>query len=116
MGIPIRQNPDTPEGLESPLSVRICRIPAELPHSTKLELGKLHRIRTDSGRAFILELLRGHPTSQEVLQPSEPRLSLSLLYKEWSWENYRKLNLTFFTLFVRRSMGAFIGRLGQCFG
>jgi hypothetical protein len=30
----------------------------------------------DSGRAFTLELLRGLPTSQEVLRPSEPHLSL----------------------------------------
>jgi hypothetical protein len=78
MGIPTSQNPDTPEGLESQLSVRICRIPAELPHSTELELKKLHRSRTDSGRASALELLRGLPTSREVLQPSELCLSLSL--------------------------------------
>jgi hypothetical protein len=31
------QNPDTPEGLESRLYVRIHRILAELPHSTKLD-------------------------------------------------------------------------------
>jgi hypothetical protein len=57
VGIPISQDPDTQEGLESRLSVRIHRILAELPHSIKLELGKLHRIRTDSGRASTLELL-----------------------------------------------------------
>jgi hypothetical protein len=72
--------PDTPEGLDSRLSVRIHRIPAELPHSTELELGKLCRTRTDSGRASALKLLRGLPTSRELLQPSEPLLSL--LYKE----------------------------------
>jgi hypothetical protein len=38
------QNPDTPEGLESRLSVRIRKIMAELLHSTELELRKLHRI------------------------------------------------------------------------
>jgi hypothetical protein len=81
MGIPTSQNPDTPEGLESWLSVRIRRIPAELPHSIELELGKPHRTRTDSSRASALEQLQGLPTSWEVLQPSEPRLSLSLLYK-----------------------------------
>jgi hypothetical protein len=37
MGILTSQDPDTPEGLESRLSVEI---PAELPHSTKLELRK----------------------------------------------------------------------------
>jgi hypothetical protein len=42
VGIPTSQNPDTPEGFESRFSVRIRRIPAELPHSTELELGKLH--------------------------------------------------------------------------
>jgi hypothetical protein len=38
---------------------------------------------------------------------------LSLLYKEWTWEHYRKLNLTFFTPFVGRSMGVFIGGLSR---
>jgi hypothetical protein len=38
VGILTRQNPDTPEGLESRLSVRIHRILVELPHSTELEL------------------------------------------------------------------------------
>jgi hypothetical protein len=40
MGIPTRQNPDTPEGLEGRLCVGIHRITAELQHSTELELGK----------------------------------------------------------------------------
>jgi hypothetical protein len=53
------QNPDTPEGLKNQLSVRIHKILAELPHSTEPEFGKLYRIRTDSGRASALELLRG---------------------------------------------------------
>jgi hypothetical protein len=48
VGIPASQDPNTPEGLESQLSVRICRILAELPHSTELELRKLHRIWMDS--------------------------------------------------------------------
>jgi hypothetical protein len=56
MGIPTSRNPDTPEGLESQLSVRIHRISAELPHSTELELKKHHRTRTDSDRASALEL------------------------------------------------------------
>jgi hypothetical protein len=42
MGIPISRDPNTLEGLESRLSVGIHRIPAELPHSIELELGKLH--------------------------------------------------------------------------
>jgi hypothetical protein len=57
-GIATSQNPDTPDGLESWLSIKIHRIPAELSHSTKLELGKLRRTRTDSGRASALELLQ----------------------------------------------------------
>jgi hypothetical protein len=44
VGIPTSWDPDTPEGLESRLSIKIRRISAELPHSTKLELGKLHQI------------------------------------------------------------------------
>jgi hypothetical protein len=78
VGIPTSQNPDTPEGLESRFSVEIHRILAELPHSTKLELKKLHQTRMDSSRASTLELLRVPSTSQEVLRPSEPYLSLSL--------------------------------------
>jgi hypothetical protein len=76
VGILTSQNPNTPEGLKSWLSVGIHRILAELPHSTELELGKLRQTRTDSGRASALELLRGLPTSLEVLRPSEPHLCL----------------------------------------
>jgi hypothetical protein len=75
-GILTSQNPNTPEGLERQLSVGTCRIPAKLPHLTELELRKLHRARTDSDRASMLELLRGLLTSREVLQLSEPHLSL----------------------------------------
>jgi hypothetical protein len=57
VGILTSQNPNTPEELESWLSVGIHRILAELPHSTELELGKLRQTRTDSGRASVLELL-----------------------------------------------------------
>jgi hypothetical protein len=70
------QDSNTLEGLESRFSIGIHKIPAKLPHSIKLELGKLHRIRMDSDRAFTLELLRGLPTSRKVLRPSEPHLSL----------------------------------------
>jgi hypothetical protein len=38
VGILTNQDPDTPEGLESRLSIGIHRILAELPHSTELEL------------------------------------------------------------------------------
>jgi hypothetical protein len=76
MGIPTSQNPDTPEGPESQLSARIRNNLAELLHSTELELRKLHRTRTDFGRASALELLRGLPTSRDVLRPSETNLSL----------------------------------------
>jgi hypothetical protein len=57
-GYPTSQNPDTLEGLKSRLCVGIRRIPAELQHSTELELEKPHRSRMDSGRASTLELLR----------------------------------------------------------
>jgi hypothetical protein len=56
-GIPTSQNPDTTEGLESRFSVAIIRTPTELQHSIKLEFGKHHRTRMDSGRASVLELL-----------------------------------------------------------
>jgi hypothetical protein len=76
MGIPTSQNPNTPEGLESQLSIRIHRILAELLHLTELELRKLCRTRMDSSRASTLELLCRLPTSWEVFWPSEPCLSL----------------------------------------
>jgi hypothetical protein len=41
---------------------------------------------------------------------------LSLLYNEWSWEHYRKLNLTCLTPSAGSSMGVFIGVLCQWFG
>jgi hypothetical protein len=75
-GILTSQNPDTAEGLKSQLSIGIHRIMTELPHSTKPELGKHRRTRTESNRASMLKLLRGLQTSQEVLWPSEPLLSL----------------------------------------
>jgi hypothetical protein len=62
-GIMTSQNLDTLEGLESQFSIGIHRILIELSHSTELELRKLRRTRTDSGRASTLELLRGLPTS-----------------------------------------------------
>jgi hypothetical protein len=43
MGIPTSRNLNTLEGLEGRLSVGINKILAELPHSTELELEKLHR-------------------------------------------------------------------------
>jgi hypothetical protein len=55
---------------------RVGSLSELLPHSTKLELRKIHQTRMDSGRAFTLELPGGLPTSREVLQPSEPHLSL----------------------------------------
>jgi hypothetical protein len=114
-GIPTSQNPDTPEGLESRLSVGIHRIPAELLHLTVLELEKPHRTQMDSCRASALELLWGLLTSGEVLRPSKPT-SLSLLYKDWTWEHYRKLNLTFFTLSAEGSRRVFLRGLSRCLG
>jgi hypothetical protein len=80
--IPTSQDSNTPEGLESWFNVGIHRILAELPHSTKLELGKLRRTQTNFSKASTLELLEGLLTNREVLQPSESHLSLSLLYKK----------------------------------
>jgi hypothetical protein len=67
MGILKGQDPDTPEGLDSRLCVGIRRILAELLHSTELELRKLCRTQTDSGKASVLELLQGLLTSRELL-------------------------------------------------
>jgi hypothetical protein len=63
-------------GLPTSQNLPIHRILVELPHLTKLEIGKLCRTWMESTRAFVLELLRGLPTSQKVLRLSECRLSL----------------------------------------
>jgi hypothetical protein len=52
----------------------------------------------DSGRASALELLREHLTSQKVLRPSEPRLSLYSTKIEFGSLMGGGQNLTFFTL------------------
>jgi hypothetical protein len=61
----------------------------------------------------MLELLRGLLTSREVLRPSEPRLSLYFTKIEFG-SPLGELNLTFFTLSFRGSMGVFIGGVSQC--
>jgi hypothetical protein len=76
VGILTSRDPDTPEVLESRLSIGIRKISAELPHSIELDLGKLRRTQTDSGRASTLKLLWGLLINRDVLQPSEPHLSL----------------------------------------
>jgi hypothetical protein len=115
VGIPTSQNPDTPEGLEGWLSVGIHRIPVELPHSTKLELKKHCRPRMDSSRASMLELLWGLPTSQEVLRPLKPHLSLYSTKIEFG-SPLGGLNLTFFTLFAGGNTVFFIGGVRRCSG
>jgi hypothetical protein len=57
MGILTGRDPDTPEGLESRLSIEIRIIPTKLPHLTELELRKHRQIRMDSGRASTLNVL-----------------------------------------------------------
>jgi hypothetical protein len=68
----------------------------------------------DSSRASTLLLLSGLPTSQEVLQPSEPRLSLySTRTKLWST---LEAKLTLSSHFLPGGVGVFIGGLSWCFG
>jgi hypothetical protein len=70
MGIPRSQNPDTPKGLEQRLSFKIHRIPAELPHSSKLEP------RNPIGPQRIpIELLRSsyEEGSRQAGRPSGPQ-------------------------------------------
>jgi hypothetical protein len=76
MGVLTSRNPDTPEGLESRLSNRICRIPAELPHSIEQELGKLHPTRTDSGKVLSAKTHRRVSTGNTRAKRPEP-LSVS---------------------------------------
>jgi hypothetical protein len=119
MGISTSQNPDTPEGLESRFSVRICRILAELPHLTEPEFGKLCRTRTDSGGAFMLKLLWGFQTSWEVLRPSEPHLSLSILQilnLEALWGAGGGAKPNFLYTFCWGSTVVFTGGVRRCSG
>jgi hypothetical protein len=115
MGIPTSRNPDTPDGLESRLSVGIHRILVELFSSTEPELRKLHQTQMNSGRASTLELLWGLLTSREVLQPSKPRLSL--LYKDWIWKplGWGAKPHFLHTFCWGRTM-VFIGGVRQCSG
>jgi hypothetical protein len=80
MGIPTSQNPDTPEGPESRLSVRICKISAELLHSTESELENLRWTWMDSGRASVLKLLLGLREAKKSSGPQNPP-SLSTLQR-----------------------------------
>jgi hypothetical protein len=57
MGILTNQDPDTPEGLESQLSVEMHRILVKLTHLTEQDLEKLCRTQMEFGRASALELL-----------------------------------------------------------
>jgi hypothetical protein len=116
VGIPTSQGPDTPEGLESRLYVRIHRIQAELPHSTKLELRKLRRTRMDSGRASALELLRGLLTSQEVLHSSEPRLSLNSIKIEFLEAHWGGAKPHFLHTFYRGEHRGIYRRRSWCSG
>jgi hypothetical protein len=63
VGIPTSQNPDTREELEQRLSIKIHKIPVELPHSSKLEpinpvrprriLGELPRSSYEEGSRYV---------------------------------------------------------------
>jgi hypothetical protein len=115
VGMLTSRNPDTPEGLESRLSVEIHRILVELPHLTELELRKFCGTRMDFYRASALELLRGLPIRQDVLWPPEPHLSLYSTNNELGSTIGSETSLSSH-FFVRRSTRVFIGGLSRCFG
>jgi hypothetical protein len=82
VGIMTSQNPDTPEGLEQRLSVGIHRIPAELLHSSKLELRNPvgpQRIPTELPRSSYEEGSRqdGRPSGPQSLSTLPIRLHLA---------------------------------------
>jgi hypothetical protein len=75
VGIPISQNLDTPKGLEQRLYVKIHRILAELPHSSKLEP------RNPIGPQRILAELpcsSYEEGSQQARRPSDPQSHTTL--------------------------------------
>jgi hypothetical protein len=106
MGVLISWDPNIPEGLESQLFVRIYRIPVELPHSTELELRKLHQIRMDSIRASALELHRGLPTSGKSSDPQN-LTSLSTLQRTNLGALWR-LNSHFLHTFCQEGYGGYL--------
>jgi hypothetical protein len=88
MGNQTSQNLDTPEGVEGRLSIGIRRIPAELQHSTKLELRKTSSNLNGFRQSFhtrVTPRTPDKPGSAPALRTSP----LSLLYKERTWEHYR---------------------------
>jgi hypothetical protein len=64
-----------------------------------------------------LPCLRYSKDSWQARKSSGPQnlASLSTL-QEWTWEHYRGLNLTLFTLSARGSTVVFIGGVRQCYG
>jgi hypothetical protein len=88
-----------------------CRAPAlDRPRAQKT-LSNPNRFR----QSFHARAIPRTPDKQGS-PPALRTFPLSLLYKEWTWEHYRKLNLTFSTLSTERSMGVFIRGLSLCFG
>jgi hypothetical protein len=68
----------------------------------------------DSGRAFMLELLQGLPTSWEVLQPSEPHI---FLYSaRTKLESTLEAKLTLFSHFLPGGVGGICRGGYRCFG
>jgi hypothetical protein len=116
MGISTSRDPDTPEGLESWLSVGIHRILTELPHSTELELEKLRQTWMDSSRASMLKLLRGLLRGREVLWPSESRLSLYSTKIEFGSHLGGGGKPHFLHTFSLGSTVVFIGGVRRCSG
>jgi hypothetical protein len=72
-GILTSLNPDTPEGLDQRLSIRIHSGRASALEQTRAE--KSCQTLKDFGRASVLELRGGLPIGREALRPSEPRHS-----------------------------------------
>jgi hypothetical protein len=70
VGISTSQNPNTPEGLESWLSVEILRIPAELLHSTDYSMEN-----SVEPKRILVELLRSsyEECSRPAGRPSGPQ-------------------------------------------
>jgi hypothetical protein len=115
MGILTSQNPDTPKGLESQPSVRICKIPTEHPHQIEQELKNFVEpewIPAELPRSSYSEdsWQAGKSYGPHYLAPLSTLQRLNLK-APWG-----ELNLTFFTLSIGGGTVVFIGGVRGCSG
>jgi hypothetical protein len=119
VGIPTSRNPDTLDGLEGWLSVKIRRISVELPHSNQTRARKTLSNSNGFQQSFYSRATPRTP-NKSGSPPALRTSPLSLLYKDRIWKPIvgggGGLNLTLFLLSFGGSTVVFIGGVRRCFG